>query len=100
MGVNLKIFLQHIARGEQTEAEAMLKAANPLDRRALLTGKAIVKDYADETGRMLKGTALQLALGAMASTLIWISTRKRWIYAMTATTETAAIGTDVPLKIT
>lgn len=64
VSVNLKTFLQHIAHGEQAEAEAMLKAASPVDRRALLTGKAMVRDYADETGRLLKGTALQLALGA------------------------------------
>lgn len=62
--VDLKTFLQHIARGEQVQAEALLKAASPAERRALLTGKTIVKDYADETGRLLKGTALQLALGA------------------------------------
>ena len=64
VNVNLKTFLQHIALGEQVQAEAMLKAASPDARRALLMGKTIVKDYADETGRLLKGTALQLALGA------------------------------------
>ena len=61
---NIKTFLQHIARGEQAQAEAMLNTASPAQKRALLTGKVIVRDYADETGRLLKGTALQLALGA------------------------------------
>jgi len=64
VNVNLKTFLLLIAHGEQEPAEKMLKDASPTDRRALLTGKAIVRDYADETGRLLKGTALQLALGA------------------------------------
>ncbi len=65
VSADIKTFLQHIARGEQVQAEAMLiNAVSPAARRALLTGKAIVSDYADETGRLLKGTALQLALGA------------------------------------
>lgn len=63
VSANLKTFLQLIARGEQGQAEAMLNAASSAEKRALLTGKATVRDYADETGRLLKGTALGIALG-------------------------------------
>ena len=53
-------FLQHVVYGEKKEAEEMLKA-HPEMRQVLLTGKAKVKDHA---GRKIKGTALQIALGA------------------------------------
>lgn len=48
--------LRHVIRGEQAEAEAMLKK-NP----ALLLEKGKVTDY---SGRTIQGTAFQLALGA------------------------------------
>lgn len=48
--------LKHIVRGEQKEAEAMLK-----NNLSLLLEKGRVTDY---SGRVIEGTALQLALGA------------------------------------
>lgn len=53
-------FLQHIAYGEQAQAEAMLQShANMAP--ILLTTAGKVKDY---SGRTIKGTGLQLAIGA------------------------------------
>lgn len=56
----LKRFLQYVIDGKQTEADLLLKDNRQIIDR-LLTEKELVKDYA---GRLVKGTALQIALGA------------------------------------
>src|SRR3990167_5592697 len=56
----VKQFLQHIVYGEQAEAEQLLKNNRDL-HHLLLTSEAKVEDY---SGRIIKGTALRIALGA------------------------------------
>src|SRR5690606_5822939 len=57
----LTCLLEHVIRGEYDQAKAMLKHLPDDVRHYLLHNKGTVVDY---SGRMIHGTAFQLALGA------------------------------------